>query len=342
MAAVLIRGDLMATFALFIRATPLLYDFCLARLRRNRPDVLVIDGIALWGEMLGRRLGIPTIVTSPFFAYELSGHASAGRELRVNLGRVFEAGLAARHRLDPRRLRGVQLLPLHWPFMPVRGDLTLMLTSRELHPRHRLCPPPPRRVRRRLDRPRNPARALRPRPARRPPGHLHLAGHADLRQDRFLRALHRRPRRLPGADAAVGRTRLRPVALRRRARQFHHRGNLSAARHPPAHRHLHHPGRPQQPARGAVVRRADGRCAAAFRAIAQCRGDARGRRRDHPRRRSRWRRGVARPSCAKPSKPCTPTSTPIAPAPGRSARSLREAGGYARAADRIEDLATSR
>src|SRR3569833_3106744 len=29
---------------------------------------------------------------------------------------------------------GVWLLPLHWPIQPVRGDLTLMLTSRELHP----------------------------------------------------------------------------------------------------------------------------------------------------------------------------------------------------------------
>jgi hypothetical protein len=134
MAAVLIRGDLMATFELFLRATPALYDFCLARLRADRPDALVIDGIALWGEMLGRRLRIPTIVTSPFFAYELSGHGSAGRELRANLRHVLKLVVPLVIGWIRVAWRGVQLLPLHWPFMPVRGDLTLMLTSRELHP----------------------------------------------------------------------------------------------------------------------------------------------------------------------------------------------------------------
>ena len=134
MSAVLMNGDLMATFELFVRVSSPLYDFCFRQLRNNRPDVLVIDGIALWGEMVGRRLGIPTVVTSPFFAYELSADAG-DREFQRNLRNFIR-------RLGPIvwswigvGLRGPWLLPLHWPLLPVRGDLTLMLTSRELHPR---------------------------------------------------------------------------------------------------------------------------------------------------------------------------------------------------------------
>jgi len=133
MAAVLIRGDLMRTFELFVRASAPLYDFCRAQLRDNPPDVLVIDGIALWGEMVGRRLHIPTVVTSPFFAYELSREA-AGEEFARNLRNLLPAlGPIALGWIN-LGLRGVQLLPLHWPLLPVRGDLTLMLTSRQLHP----------------------------------------------------------------------------------------------------------------------------------------------------------------------------------------------------------------
>lgn len=133
MAAVLIGGDLMQTFELFLRASGPLYDFCYAQMRDNPPDALVIDGIALWGEMVGRKLRIPTIVASPFFAYELSSEAG-GEELRRNLRNLVPAFGAIALNWIKLALRGVQLLPLHWPLLPMRGDLTLMLTSRELHP----------------------------------------------------------------------------------------------------------------------------------------------------------------------------------------------------------------
>ncbi len=139
MAAVLMNGDLMATFELFLRITPKLYASCLRQLRDAKPDALIIDGIALWGELLGRRLRVPTVVTSPFFAYELGRNAAPG-EFRQNLARFV--------RILPRlvwgwirvALDGLLLLPfnwplpLHWPLLPMRGDLTLMLTSKALHP----------------------------------------------------------------------------------------------------------------------------------------------------------------------------------------------------------------
>jgi MGT family glycosyltransferase len=133
MAAVLIGGDLMRTFELFLRASGPLYDFCYAQMRDNPPDLLVVDGIALWGEMVGRKLHIPTVVASPFFAYELSKEAG-GEEFRRNLRNLVPMFGPIALNWIRIALRGVQLLPLHWPLLPMRGDLTLMLTSRELHP----------------------------------------------------------------------------------------------------------------------------------------------------------------------------------------------------------------
>ena len=133
MSAVLMNGDLMATFELFVRASAKLYDFCLKTLMDDIPNVIVIDGIALWGEMVGRRLTVPTVVTSPFFAYELGRNAAPG-EFSLNLRRFLRHLPALVIGWIRLGLKGVYLLPLHWPLLPMRGNLTMMLTSRELHP----------------------------------------------------------------------------------------------------------------------------------------------------------------------------------------------------------------
>lgn len=133
MAAVLMNGDLMATFELFVRASAPLYDFCLNTLLEDIPNAIVIDGIALWGEMVGRRLTVPTVVTSPFFAYEIGRNGAPG-ELAHNLRRFLPRLPKLVWNWIRLGLKGVYLLPLHWPLLPMRGNLTLMLTSRELHP----------------------------------------------------------------------------------------------------------------------------------------------------------------------------------------------------------------
>lgn len=133
MAAVLMSGDLMATFELFVRSTPALHEFCYRTLKRDKPDIIVADGIALWGEMVGRALRVPHVITSPFFAYEIGRNQAPGefpaslRSFLRHLGPLVWGWIAV-------ALKGVWLLPLHWPIQPVRGDLTLMLTSREVHP----------------------------------------------------------------------------------------------------------------------------------------------------------------------------------------------------------------
>ena len=133
MSAVLMGGDLMATFELFLRSSPALHEFCYQTLKRNKPDILVADGVALWGETVGRALRVPHVITSPFFAYELGRNQGEG-EFRASLGSFLRSLPALVVGWIRIALKGVWFLPLHWPIQPVRGDLTLMLTSRELHP----------------------------------------------------------------------------------------------------------------------------------------------------------------------------------------------------------------
>lgn len=134
MAAVLMNGDLITTFNLFLSVTPTLYDFCWRSLVGERPDVLVVDGIALWGEMTGRKLRVPTVVTSPFFAYEIGRNMAPGEMSRALGHLVGGFGKLVINWIRVALAGGVHRMPLHWPLLPVRGNLTLMLTSRALHP----------------------------------------------------------------------------------------------------------------------------------------------------------------------------------------------------------------
>lgn len=135
MAAVLMGGDLVATFALFLRATPALVRFCRPRLKANRPDVLVYDGIALWGEVLGKMLKLPTVVASPFFAYEIPFAGGRSPEFwQMARSMVRNIPLMAWQWIRVALL-DLRAIPLHLPFLPASGKKMLMLTSRELHPK---------------------------------------------------------------------------------------------------------------------------------------------------------------------------------------------------------------
>jgi MGT family glycosyltransferase len=130
----LAHGNLIAAFDLILRATDPLLDFCLAELPRLQPDVLVLDATCLWGEMAARKLKLRSVSISPFFVFELMRHLIGPAEFwghsRNFLPRMH---LLARDWLRLSRF-GVRNFPLHSPMFPMRGDRTLLLTSRELHP----------------------------------------------------------------------------------------------------------------------------------------------------------------------------------------------------------------
>ncbi len=125
-------GDMVAWIEMIFRATGPLLTAMLEALEADPPDVIVHDGVALWGEILAARLRRPAVSISTTFTSDAMPR-TAGEFVRDTLGIVprlpgFIAGFhaIARH--------GLRHLPHTLPLVPRRGTLTLMLTSRAFHP----------------------------------------------------------------------------------------------------------------------------------------------------------------------------------------------------------------
>ena len=142
LARVLADGNLVATLDLFMTATGPLLDFCVERLPAEHLDVLVFDGTCMWGQMAAKRLGLKSVSTSPFFVFELMRHLT-GRAEFWGHARTFLPGLPRLLWNIIRLMRfGPGNFPLQWPPFPMRGDLTLLLTSAALHPKSPLFDDP--------------------------------------------------------------------------------------------------------------------------------------------------------------------------------------------------------
>lgn len=130
------NGNLVAFMDMMLKATPPLADFTLEHLKANRPDVIVYDSIAFWGVIARRMLKLPSVSDSPIFVPELVRHSVGWREL-VWYGREIVRHLPT---LAVGWIRialryGVTRLPLFLPFMPMRADVNVILSSREVHPK---------------------------------------------------------------------------------------------------------------------------------------------------------------------------------------------------------------
>jgi MGT family glycosyltransferase len=126
------NGDMIAWIEMILAATgPLLADLA-PRLRAARPDLIVFDGIAVWGEMLASKLKLRSVAISTTFCSDAFGR-SVGDVVAdtLSIARLlprfaWDAAFIFRH--------GAAHLPRTLPLVPRRGDVTLMLTSREFHP----------------------------------------------------------------------------------------------------------------------------------------------------------------------------------------------------------------
>ena len=127
-------GSHLNVYPLLLEAVPPLTDFMLDALRKDRPDVVVYDAVAMWGAMAARTLKISRVSDSPIFVFEVFRHLVSWQELwgltsgfLPQLPRVVLAYL--------KMLRfGLTNMPIAMPLYPVRGDKDILLTSRELHP----------------------------------------------------------------------------------------------------------------------------------------------------------------------------------------------------------------
>lgn len=128
-------GNLIAAFEMLLGATGPLTDFALERLPREKPDVVVFDSAAFWGYIATRKLKLPSVSDSPIFVFELFRNLTSWRELWGHV-RNFVPGAPRLALALTKLLRfGVGNWPRAVPMVPLRGDRTIVLTSRELHPK---------------------------------------------------------------------------------------------------------------------------------------------------------------------------------------------------------------
>ncbi len=130
-------GNMIAWIEMILGATgPLLWRLT-RQLRADPPDLLVFDGIAVWGEMLASKLRLPSVAISTTFMSD--AFARSGSEVLRDLLSIVP--LLPKFAWDAIRVipQAPLDLPRRLPLVPRRGDVTLMLTSRAFHPptRHR-------------------------------------------------------------------------------------------------------------------------------------------------------------------------------------------------------------
>ena len=125
-------GDIIAWIEMILSATPTLLVDAHRRLRDAPPDIVAFDGVAVWGEMLAGKLGVPSVSISTTFTSD-AVHRTGGevmndmRSIVTHLpGFLVAAVRTVWH--------GWNVLPHTLPLIPRRGTLTLMMTSRDFHP----------------------------------------------------------------------------------------------------------------------------------------------------------------------------------------------------------------
>lgn len=130
-------GDMVAWIEMIFGATGTLLGSTYAKLKDNPPDLIAFDGVALWGEMLAKKLRLPSVSISTTFLSDAVSR-SGSVVVRDSLSAI---------RLLPRFLVGFLKMVQHGalsmpspfpPLVPRRGTTTLLLTSKAFHPPSKL------------------------------------------------------------------------------------------------------------------------------------------------------------------------------------------------------------
>ncbi|HLU08774.1 MAG TPA: macrolide family glycosyltransferase [Oceanobacillus sp.] len=127
-------GNLARVSLLVFRKTEVLLPFVLEELKREQPDLVVFDALALWGKMAATLLNLRSVGSIPLFVFEGTQEAKmtsrAFLKLILNALPLLPGLFAARRRLIRRYGKAFPASPI----FPVRGDLNIVFTARELNP----------------------------------------------------------------------------------------------------------------------------------------------------------------------------------------------------------------
>lgn len=133
-AAALQGGNIANASALLLRTAEKLVPFLLGELRREAPDLVVYDANAIWGRIVAQTLKLPSAASITTFVLDLQAAGLSGGEIVRMLWRTLPqipAIFAPRIRLT-RRYGSV--VSTNGSLFPVLGDLNVVFTSRELQP----------------------------------------------------------------------------------------------------------------------------------------------------------------------------------------------------------------
>jgi MGT family glycosyltransferase len=127
-------GNLSKPHLLMLQSAAVLTPFTLEMLRQEECDLVVFDSLAIWGRIASRTLNLRGAATISHFVFDLSSMRLSRREYLTLIRQYFSnlPNLLRRRRALMQRFG--KAYPSEQPLFPMRDQLNIVFTARELQP----------------------------------------------------------------------------------------------------------------------------------------------------------------------------------------------------------------
>ncbi len=131
-------GNLSKPHMLMMRATEELAPFTMDVLAQERCDLVIFDSLAIWGKIASQALNVKGAATIGHFVFDLASMNLSPREYMTLAAQFLSQ--APRLLTERRRLRQRfgEAYPSKQPLFPMRDQLNIVFTARELQPKSSL------------------------------------------------------------------------------------------------------------------------------------------------------------------------------------------------------------
>lgn len=128
-------GNLSRPHLLMMQATEALAPFTMDVLAQEGCDLVVFDSLAIWGKIAAKSLGLKGAATISHFVFDLASMKLSRREYATMMTQFFAQlpGLLSQRRRLKQRFG--QAYPSKQPLFPMRDQLNIVFTARELQPK---------------------------------------------------------------------------------------------------------------------------------------------------------------------------------------------------------------
>jgi hypothetical protein len=128
-------GNLSKPHLLMLQAAEILTPSMLNILMQEQPDLVIFDSLAIWGKIASKSLNLRAAATISHFVFDLASMNLSVREYLTMMSQFFSQVpnlLRERRRLIKRFGKAY---PLEQPLFPMRDQLNIVFTARELQPK---------------------------------------------------------------------------------------------------------------------------------------------------------------------------------------------------------------